>query len=301
MTARRDALAARAPAGGGARDRRRRSASGATAASSRPRSAASTRAWRRSSPRWSGALHGADAWLTSILGKAFARLEAATPAARIGARHRGDRPRHPRVGPRRPRRRDGRHLVARRQRGSRPDAAAAARRGRRVPRRRDRADAARRGDGHRPRFAGHADQPPVLDRRVRIGCSGACSTASASPIDGAGPIADAREWAVDRPAPDPLSRPRDQPAAAARRARARRAADRRRGPARRHLRRLGRRQVDADGTDRAPDRGGRERHRAGRRARPRGGRLPRGVAGRRRGGRAPSSSARPATRPAWSA
>src|SRR3982751_6772838 len=29
-----------------------------------------------------------------------------------------------------------------------------------------------------------------------------------NPIDGAGPIADAREWAVDRPAPDPLSRPR---------------------------------------------------------------------------------------------
>src|SRR4051794_13420903 len=28
------------------------------------------------------------------------------------------------------------------------------------------------------------------------------------PIDGAGPIADAREWSVDRPAPDPLSRPR---------------------------------------------------------------------------------------------
>jgi len=29
-----------------------------------------------------------------------------------------------------------------------------------------------------------------------------------NPIDGAGPIADAREWSVDRPAPDPLSRPR---------------------------------------------------------------------------------------------
>ncbi len=28
------------------------------------------------------------------------------------------------------------------------------------------------------------------------------------PIDGAGPIAEAREWTVDRPAPDPLSRPR---------------------------------------------------------------------------------------------
>ena len=29
-----------------------------------------------------------------------------------------------------------------------------------------------------------------------------------TPIDGGGPIADARDWAVDRPAPDPLSRPR---------------------------------------------------------------------------------------------
>jgi type III secretion protein N (ATPase) len=29
-----------------------------------------------------------------------------------------------------------------------------------------------------------------------------------NPIDGGGPIADARDWAVDRPAPDPLSRPR---------------------------------------------------------------------------------------------
>ena len=95
------------------------------------------------------------------------------------------------------------------------------------------------------------------------------------PIDGA----DAREWAVDRPAPDPLSRRRVEPAAAARRARARRAADRRRGPARRPLRRLRRRQVDADGTDRAPDRGRRQRDRARRRARPRGGRVPRGVAG----------------------
>jgi ATP synthase in type III secretion protein N len=28
------------------------------------------------------------------------------------------------------------------------------------------------------------------------------------PMDGGGPMADAREWAVDRPAPDPLSRPR---------------------------------------------------------------------------------------------
>ena len=42
----------------------------------------------------------------------------------------------------------------------------------------------------------------------RSACSAACSTASAVPIDGAGPIAGARDWAVDRAAPEPLSRRR---------------------------------------------------------------------------------------------
>ena len=81
----------------------------------------------------------------------------------------------------------------------------------------------------------------------------------------------------------------------------RRAADRGRGAAHRAVRRLGRRQVDADGPDRAPDRGRRQRDLPGRRARPRGGRFPRGVARRRRAARARSWSAPPATRPAWCA
>ncbi len=110
-------------------------------------------------------------------------------------------------------------------------------------------------------------------------CSAACSTASGARSTAADPSPAPSPWPVDRPAPDPLTRRRVTPAAGARRARARRAPHRRRGAAHRPLRRLGRRQVDADGADRAPDRGRRQRHRARRRARPRGGRVPRGVAG----------------------
>ena len=61
-------------------------------------------------------------------------------------------------------------------------------RGGRLPRRGGRADAARRGGRHRPRFAGDADRAPAVDRRGRRACWGACSTASGNPIDGAGPL-----------------------------------------------------------------------------------------------------------------
>ena len=52
--------------------------------------------------------------------------------------------------------------------------------------------------------------PPAARSRSAspTACSAACSTGSASPIDGGGPIAGAVAWPVDRPAPDPLSRRR---------------------------------------------------------------------------------------------
>ena len=158
--------------------------------------------------------------------------------------------------------------------------AAAARRVCRLPRRRDRADAAGRCGGHRPRFAGHAHQPPVLHRRVGSPAR-ARARRPGQPDRRRRADRRRRRARVGRRSPGARSAvaPARQPAAAAGRARAGRVAHRRRGPARRPLRGLGRRQVDADGADRAPDRGGRERHRAGRRARPRGGRLPRGLAG----------------------
>ena len=61
-----------------------------------------------------------------------------------------------------------------------------------------------------PDCAGHAHRPPVFDRRVGDALLGRVLDGLGEPIDGAGPIdgADAREWAVDRPAPDPLSRRR---------------------------------------------------------------------------------------------
>jgi len=49
------------------------------------------------------------------------------------------------------------------------------------------------------------DRPAV---GVGAGLRGRVLDGLGAPIDGAGPVADARDWAVDRPAPDPLSRPR---------------------------------------------------------------------------------------------
>ena len=77
-----------------------------------------------------------------------------------------------------------------------------------------------------------------------------------------------------------LHPPPHRASAPARRPVHRRAAHRGRGPAHRALRRLGRGQVDPDGADRPQHPGGDERHRAHRRAWPRGSRVHRGRAGR---------------------
>ena len=74
------------------------------------------------------------------------------------------------------------------------------------------------------------------------------------PLDGGGPLADVEHVPLDAAAPNPLHAPPGRPAAADRGPRARRLRSPRRRPARRHLRGVGRRQVD-------PARDGRARHR----------------------------------------
>ena len=112
-----------------------------------------------------------------------------------------------------------------------------------------------------PDARGDADRAPALDRACGTGLLGRVLDGLGEPIDGAGPVARRRAGTGRSIARRPIRcrAPPHHAAAAAGRARHRRAADRRRGAAPRAVRRLGRRQVDAAGPDRAPDRRRRER------------------------------------------
>ena len=202
-------------------------------------------------------------------------------APRIGPRHRGDRPRHPRVGARASASARWSTIASPTHRGRRGD-----------PPPPLRAEVVGfRGDevvlmplGEAAGIGPDSLVTPTgrpFSIAVSDGLLGRVLDGLGRPIDGGGPDRRARATGPSiAPRPIRCRAPRvSRPLPLGVRV-LDGAADRRRGAARRPLRRLGRRQVDAAGADRAPDRGRRERDRAGRRARPRGGRVPRGVAGR---------------------
>ena len=137
------------------------------------------------------------------------------------------------------------------------------------------ADAARRDARHRPGHLGDRDRRAAARCRWGRSCSGGWWTRSARPMDDieGQPLRVASDAVHHGGAAGRAVAAADRGARVAGRARARRAGAVRPRPAARHLRRLGRGQVVADGHDRPLDRGRRERDLPGRRARPRGARV----------------------------
>ena len=173
--------------------------------------------WKRPCGEWPARLREASV-TESDVGPALVELgdalQGAGPgqSAAVGRPGDGsDRPGGARHHPWRSRGRIGLHRSRRHARCGPGGRATPAGRGGRLSRRRGRAHAARGGGRHRAGRRGEPDRATALPCGWARGCSGACSTAWASPSTGRAPRGLDREWAVDRPRARPAHAPPHEP------------------------------------------------------------------------------------------